>query len=235
MYTIFIAELRMLVRNRLVAACALLIPVLFAVALILGRDNFGGSAIIAPLLIVTVSALGVYVTATTTLAARRQNLFLKRLRSTTANDSTILASLVSPILLVNVIQLAVVLIIVSAVGTAPDNVVALVIAILAVEALFIGLALATAGLTNSPEHAQVTTLPIFFLTVGAAIWVATTGTQDLAVVKRLLPGGAATELIIEAWNGTSFSDILSLLLPTLAWVIVGFVLARQYFKWEPRR
>lgn len=149
MYTIFIAELRMLVRNRLVAACALLIPVLFAVALILGRDNFGGSAIIAPLLIVTVSALGVYVTATTTLAARRQNLFLKRLRSTTVHDSTILAGLVSPILLVNIIQLAVVLIIVSAVGTAPDNVVALVIAVLSVEALFIGLALATAGLTNS--------------------------------------------------------------------------------------
>ena len=44
----------------------------------------------------TVLAFGLYTTAVTTLASRRQNLFLKRLRSTAAGDAGILAGLVLP-------------------------------------------------------------------------------------------------------------------------------------------
>ena len=101
--------------------------------------------------------------------------------------------------------------------------------------MFLGFALATSGLTNSPDHAQVTTLPIFLITVGAAMWVAVTGTEELALVKRLIPGGAAAELAIEAWNGIDFAEVIPLVLPTLAWVFVAFVVASQLFRWEPRR
>lgn len=235
MIPIALAELKMLHRNRLVAVCAVLVPVVFAAILIATRDNFGGAAIIAAIIIVAVAAFGVYITATTTLAARRQNLFLKRLRGTTASNKAILSGLLLPIVAVNIVQLAVILTVVGILGTPPANVAALIIAALAVEALFLGLALTTAGLTNSPEHAQVTTLPMFLVTFATAFWVAVTGTEELTLVKRLLPGGAATELVIEAWNGIPPGDVISLLLPTLAWVFVAFVLATQLFRWEPRR
>lgn len=229
------AEARMLLRNRLVAATAILVPVLFAAVLIFTQENFGGSSIVAALLVIVVAALGVYITATTTLAARRQNLFLKRLRSTTAKDASILTGLLAPVVLINVLQLAIILTVLGTTGNGPQNVPLLIVGVLAVEAMFLGFALCTAGLTSSPEHAQVTTLPIFFITFGAAFWVALSGTQDIAFVKRLIPGGAAAEFLIDAWSGTNADAAISVLVPTLAWVLVTVVLSTRLFNWEPRR
>ncbi|MGW4800256.1 ABC transporter permease, partial [Nonomuraea sp. NPDC004297] len=99
-----------------------------------------------------------------------------------------------------------------------------------------GLGLATAGLTNSPEHAQVTTLPISLGTIAVVTWVGITGTEELALPKRLLPGGAATELVLNAWNGgVPVANSLLLLAPTLGWVVVAVALAARIFRWEPRR
>ncbi|MFF5264389.1 hypothetical protein ACFY4C_36160 [Actinomadura viridis] len=102
--------------------------------------------------------------------------------------------------------------------------------------MMIGLGLATAGLTNSPEHAQVTTLPVSIGTISVASWVGISGTEELALLKRLLPGGSATELAVNAWNGgVPVADSLILLAPTLAWVVVAIALASRLFRWEPRR
>jgi ABC-2 type transport system permease protein len=63
-----------------------------------------------------------------------------------------------------------------------------------------------------------------------------TGTEKLTLLKRLLPGGSATELVLNAWNGgVAPVDSLILLAPTLAWVIVAVALAARLFRWEPRR
>ncbi|OZM72478.1 ABC transporter permease, partial [Amycolatopsis antarctica] len=52
----------------------------------------------------------------------------------------------------------------------------------------------------------------------------------------LLPGGSATELVTNAWNGgVPLGDSLLLLAPTAAWVIVAVTLAARLFRWEPRR
>lgn len=235
MIAIATAETRMLLRNRLVAATSILIPIMYAAVLILSRDNYGGSGVVAGLLVVVVAALGVYITATTTLAARRQNLFLKRLRSTTASDASILTGLLAPVVLVNVVQLAIILTVLALTGVVPENVALLVVGVLSVEAMFVGFALCTAGVTNSPEHAQVTTLPVFFVALGAAFWIVFTGTAEFEFVKLLLPGGAATELIIGAWSGIELGEAVGLLIRTLAWVLVTFLVAARLFKWEPRR
>lgn len=235
MLTIATSELTQLIRNRLVAVTSILVPVFFGAVLIATQQNFGGAPVVAALQVLVIASMGVYITATTTLASRRQNLFLKRLRSTTVGDTGILAGLILPLVLINLVQLGIILTVLAIVATPPANIPVLIVATLAVEALFIGLALATAGLTSSPDHAQVTTLPVFFATVGTAMWIAFTGTADLALVKRLLPGGAAAELIIDAWDGITLGDAISLLLPTLAWVFVAFVVASQLFRWEPRR
>ena len=228
------SEMTQLVRNRLVAASSLFIPLAFSAVLIFNRENFGGTPVTAALILVTVTAMGTYITATTTLASRRQNLFLKRLRSTSAKDASILSGLVLPIALVNLVQAGVIVAILSVVGTPPVGVVAVVAAVVVLELMFVGAAIATAGLTNSPDHAQVTTLPLFVVALGASMWVGLTGTEELAGVKRLLPGGAVTELIIEGWSGMALHEAVSLLLPSLAFVVAAFAMAKSTFRWEPR-
>ena len=221
MFAIARSEMTQLVRNRLVAASSLFIPLAFSAVLIFNRENFGGTPVTAALILVTVTAMGTYITATTTLASRRQNLFLKRLRSTSAKDASILSGLVLPIALVNLVQAGVIVAILSVVGTPPVGVVAVVAAVVVLELMFVGAAIATAGLTNSPDHAQVTTLPLFVVALGASMWVGLTGTEELAGVKRLLPGGAVTELIIEGWSGMALHEAVSLLLPSLAFVVAA--------------
>ena len=230
MFAIARSEMTQLVRNRLVAASSLFIPLAFSAVLIFNRENFGGTPVTAALILVTETAMGTYITATTTLASRRQNLFLKRLRSTSAKDASILSGLVLPIALVNLVQAGVIVAILSVVGTPPVGVVAVAMA----APTNINSRTTTAGLTNSPDHAQVTTLPLFVVALGASMWVGLTGTEELAGVKRLLPGGAVTELIIEGWSGMALHEAVSLLLPSLAFVVAAFAMAKSTFRWEPR-
>lgn len=233
------SELLQLFRNRAVLVASLLMPVAAAVFFISRRDVFeriGSLGYIAAILVMTIGAFTLYATTVTTLAARRQNLFLKRLRSTAAGDRSILAGLMLPVSLISLLQLVILLSVFAALTDTPAQVPLLLLAVAATFAMLLALGLATAGITRSPEHAQVTALPLSLGVVVVASWVGITGTEDLAVVKRVLPGGSATELIVAAWNGgTPVADSLLLLPPTLGWVAVAVVLASRMFRWEPRR
>lgn len=233
------SELVQIFRNRLVLVTGLLIPVVVSGFFVYRHEVLADSAslgYIAAIVLFTVMAFGLYTTAVTTLASRRQNLFLKRLRSTAAGDVDILTGLVLPITVIALVQVAAILVVFGVVATAPAQVPLLVLAILATTAMMLALALATAGLTNSPEHAQVTTLPISLSVIAVASWVGIAGTDDLTLLKRLLPGGSATELVVNAWNGgVPFIDSLPLLVITLGWVVAAVALASRFFRWEPRR
>jgi ABC-2 type transport system permease protein len=236
MFAIARAELRMLIRNRLVAACAVLLPLgLGAFFLFQGTGSPG--AITAVLQVTVMIAMGVYVTATTTLAARRQTLFLKRLRSGALSDRSIIAGLVAPIVTISIVQVLVVLGVLAAVSSFPVAPWLVVIGVLVAEALFAALALATAGVTNSPEHAQVTTLPVFFLALGVTLWVAFAGastTGPLLWVQRALPGGATAELLTLGWAGGDLSAVPVLIGISVVWVALAVLIARAMFRWEPR-
>ena len=234
MNAIAIAEFRLLVRNRLVASCAILLPVVFGAALFLNRDTHLGGGAVAGVQVVAMAAMGTYVTATTTLATRRQTLYLKRMRGAAISDRSIITGLVAPLIAVNIAQIAVVLGILASHG-APANPALLIAAIVIAEAMFTGLAFATAGFTASPEQAQYTTIPIFFAATAAAILSQAPGFDDLTILKRCLPGGALTELIMTAWNGGSLSNLPLLLAPSLVWAALGVLAARTSFRWEPRR
>lgn len=239
MLSIARAELIQIFRNRLVLVTSLVLPVAISVFFIAQKDTFakmGGTGYIAAILMFTVGAFGLYTTAVTTLASRRQNLFLKRLRSTAAGDSTILSGLLLPITVITVIQVVAILGVLAGVTQLPDNILLVAIGVLSMIAMMVGLALATAGLTNSPEHAQVTTLPVSIGTIAVASWVGISGTEELTTLKRILPGGAATDLVTKAWTGgLALADSLPLILPTVAWVVVAVSLAQRMFRWEPRR
>lgn len=234
MFSIALSEFRMLIRNRLVAACAILIPLGFG-AFFIYTGSQGGASAIAVFLVLIMIAMGVYVTATTTLAARRQTLFLKRLRSGAVGDSSIIAGLVLPIVLVSVVQIGIILAVLGMTsGTPPQNVGLVILGVLLAEVMFTGFALATAGVTNSPEHAQITTLPLFIAVVGVAVWVTSTGVTDLALLKRALPGGGLAELISVGWAGGAVENLALLVLPSLGWAALAVFVARSMFKWEPR-
>ncbi|MFD7499622.1 ABC transporter permease [Streptomyces sp. NPDC059850] len=239
MLSIALSELIQLFRNRLVLVTSLIMPAAVSAFFLYRHEIFAdlyGLGYIAAVVVFTVGAFGLYTTTVTTLASRRQNLFLKRLRSTAADDTSVLSGLLLPVTVMTLVQVAVILGVLGAVSGKPAQVLLLVAAVLSIVIMMLGLGLATAGLTNSPEHAQVTTLPVSLGTIAVASWVGISGSEDLTVLKRLLPGGSATELVVNAWDGgTAVSDSLVLLVPTLSWVLVAVGLASRLFRWEPRR
>ncbi|MRJ77542.1 ABC transporter permease [Aeromicrobium sp. SMF47] len=232
-------ELIQIFRNRLVLVTGLIIPVAFSVYVVHQRETFldlGSLGYVAAIMMFVVLALGLYTTAVTTLASRRQDLFLKRLRSTAASDVNILAGLLAPLTVVALLQVGAMLAVLGVVATSPVHTWLLVVAVLATTSMMVALALATAGLTNSPEHAQVTTLPVTLAVIAVASWVGITDTENLAQLKRLLPGGSATELVVNAWEGgVPLDQSLLLLIPTVGWVAAAVALATRFFQWEPRR
>lgn len=234
MNAIALAELKMLARNRVVAGCALLFPLAFGTILYLTRDTHRAGGTVAGVQTVVMVAMGTYVAATTTLASRRQTLYLKRLRGAAVSDRAIIAGLLAPLIAVNVLQLAVVLGVLAS-GDAPADPLLLLLAVVVAQAVFAGLALATAGFSTSPEHAQYTTTPIFLAATAAAVWFEATGTDGLIAVKRALPGGALAELVATAWNGGSLAKVPLLLAACLAWAVIGVLAARMFFRWEPRQ
>ncbi|WBQ03437.1 ABC transporter permease [Kribbella sp. CA-293567] len=238
MFDIAWSELAQTFRNRSVLITSFFMPVAASVFFIWRREIFAsvGQGFIAALVVFTIAAFGLYASAVTSLAARRQNLFLKRLRSTTASDAGILVGLILPATALATLQTVLVLVVLSAVTGRPADLALVAIGALLVVAMMIGLGLATAGVTRSPEHAQITTLPISLGVIAVVNWVAITGYEELTALKRLLPGGAATELLTRAWDdGVAATDALILIAPTLAWVAVSGALALKYFQWEPRR
>ncbi|WP_253943905.1 ABC transporter permease [Nocardioides marmotae] len=239
MFEIARSELIQMLRNRLVLATGLAIPIAFSAYAIHQHETFsevGSPGYLAAIVMFVVMALGLYTTAVTTLASRRQDLFLKRLRSTAASDPDIIAGLLLPLTVIALVQVGTFLAVFGVVATSPAQIPLLVVAILTTTAMMVALALATAGLTNSPEHAQVTTLPVSLALVAVASWVGITGTESLGYLKRLLPGGSATELVVNAWGGgVPLADSLPLLLPTMGWVVAAVALAVRLFRWEPRR
>jgi len=239
MLSIALSELIQIFRNRLVLVTSLFMPVAVSAFFVYRHEIFTELAslgYIAAVVMFTVCAFGLYTTTVTTLASRRQNLFLKRLRSTPADDAGILSGLMLPVTVIALAQVTAILIVLATVAGQPDNVLLLVVAVLSTVIMMLGLGLATAGLTNSPEHAQVTTLPVSIGTIAISSWVGISGTEKLTLLKRLLPGGSATELVLNAWNGgVPVAESLLLLLPTLCWVVVAIALASRLFRWEPRR
>lgn len=239
MLSIALSELIQIFRNRMVLVTSFLIPVAACAYFVHKHEaiaDLRSLGYIAAVVMFTVGAFGLYTTAVTTLASRRQTLFLKRLRSTPAGDAGILSGLMLPVTVLALVQTTAILAVLAAVAGGPADVLLLAVAVLSTVIMMLGLALATAGVTNSPEHAQVTTLPISLGAIAVSNWVAITGTEELTLLKRLLPGGSATELVLNAWNGgVPVADSLFLLLPTLSWVIVAVALASRLFRWEPRR
>ncbi|TQM15998.1 ABC transporter permease [Pseudonocardia kunmingensis] len=239
------AEVRLLLRNRTVAVSSLLVPVGLGVLCAFPVRTEGGPvafAVVIALQLALVLGIGVYATVTQTLVVRRQTRVLERMRTTCLADAELLIATVLPIVLLGLAQLAVFAVVDVLTGVpAPADPVPLVLAVVGGLAWGITAGLATGVATPTPERARITTLPMVFVLLGAAIVLAIAPLGGWWQALVVVPGGAVGQLARLAMTGTTWEAALGglpavvpALIALVAWPVVFGVLAVRRFRWGPR-
>lgn len=249
------AELLLLRRNKVAMFSVVAVPLVGAFVLAGvsadGAAAAGGIGILIGFLLLFV----VYYNLLAAYVARREELVLKRLRTGECTDIEVLAGTAAPAWGIALAQL-VLLVVVGAVLLdlpMPVNLPLLLVAVLLGVLVFTGLALVTAPWTRSSEAAQITSLPVVSLCVlGAGLAVPLELLPDpVAAVGAFLPLSPVVELVQLAWLGSAGGvgsagggaplDLLGTttaaagpLMIAVAWVVVGLVGAKLWFRWEPR-
>jgi ABC-2 type transport system permease protein len=242
--TLAMTELRLMVRNRTVAVSAILLPLGLGLfwAYSFSGDDPRTQAVVVALQLAVVLGMGIYVTATQTLVARRQARVLKRMRTSAVSDTGLLVATVAPAVALGVAQLVVFGVIDAFAGVpAPAEPLWLVVAVLGGIALAVTAALATAVVTPSPERAQITTLPLTFVLLGSAITMSVLPSDGWWQALVVVPGAAIGALLQMAMTGGAWGTdpfgVPSLLFPLLAvaaWPQLFAWFARRRFRWDPR-
>ena len=233
------AESRLIARNRTILLSATLVPIAFG--LMLTQMDFGhmagAPAAMASMQLIFLQVFGVYMTVTMTLATRRQQLYLKRLRTSPVSTVSIVAGLTVPVALLVLVQSVLIFVITAAAtDTTPEQAALLAVAFVLCTVMMIGLGFLTAAFTSSPEAAQFTVLPGFLVVLGGMIWVQLTSPEDLAFWHLLVPGGAPTALTRAAWEGpANWMNEVALAVGAGALVTAAVcLLAARLFRWQPR-
>ena len=181
----------------------------------------------------------VYVRTTILFATRRQDFFLKRLRSTELSDTTIILGMVIPAVLVGVVQVLIVgAATIVAVSSYPQQPLLLLAAIALSIPFFAGAGILTASYTQSSENAQITTAVPLFVILGCMVWLAFTPVPATPI-QLLVPGGGLAELVRLAWTtdlpaSELWSAAAKGAAATIVWSAVVIGLAYRVFRWEPR-
>ncbi|MCK8676453.1 MULTISPECIES: ABC transporter permease [Streptomyces] len=241
------SELTLLVRNRYALFTAVLMPPLMVLVLrsTLAQADLGPTgmnalegALTGGLALMLV--LVVYLNLTSAYVARREELVLKRLRTGEVTDGEILTgtalSAAAPALAQSVLMVLA--------GTlfldvkAPQRPELLLAGLLLGTVMLAGLAALTAAVTRTTESAQITTLPLFMVSVmGSGLFVPLETFPDgVAEVCELLPLTGVTTVIRTGWLGTGGgSELLEAAVVAAVWAILSGYAARRWFRWEPRR
>ncbi|WP_306190595.1 ABC transporter permease [Streptomyces sp. MK5] len=241
------AELTLLGRNRGALVTALLVPLAlpFSVRPAVDRMDLKARGLNAGTVMVT-AAIGfaflfaVYTSLVSTCVARREELVLKRLRTGEPGDAEILTGTALPAVCVGLAQSVVV-----SVGCAvlldagaPEAPCLTVLGVLAGLVLSAALAALTAAFTRTVESAQVTALPLVFVSMlGSGMAVPAEVLPDrLVSVCELLPLSPAIRLVRGGWTGQlSAYEVLGAVATAVAWTLLAVFAVRRWFRWEPRR
>lgn len=240
-------EAKLVLRNRTVAVSSMLLPLglgIFWAFSFGGDDAPSGGAIILALQLGVVLGMGIYVTATQVLVARRHNGVLKRMRTSSLSDRGLLVATVTPSVLLGIAQLVIFAGFGAITRTAvPVDAVPLVLAVVGGIVLVVTAAIATAVLTPSPERSQITTLPLTFVLLGGAV---ATSVIPLSIAPfqalALVPGAAVGQLVQLSMTGQTWSPgfagiplVVPAVVGLVLWSVVFGRLAVRRFRWEPRR
>jgi ABC-2 type transport system permease protein len=227
-----VAELKLLLRNRTAAALAVLMPLAAGIFFALRMDGEqGGWTMVVTLQLLFSFGFTVYVTVTTALTARRQDLYLKRLRTGAASDLVVLTGILLPVVLLGLAQAVVLLGISLAAGAPmPSRPELLLVAMVGGVALGCAAGVGTSGVTGTAELAQITTAPFFFALIVGGLF-GTNGGVEAPVF--LVPGTGLGTLIGAAWGGPTDQVGLAAL-SVAGWTAVATALSVRFFRWDPR-
>lgn len=247
------AEALLLWRNRTALLNAAVLPV-FMVLLLQqsagGTEDLGQGAAVVVLLAAFSLLFVVYYNLVTAFVARRDELVLKRLRTGEVSDGEILAGTAVPAVIIAWGQILIgTAVAVAVLGMAvPVNPLLLVVALVFGTAVFVLLAAASSVVTRNVETAQITTLPVLLvpLVLSGLYFPLDALPSALEVVARLLPLSPVVELLGLGLTGATpdgrtldlgatFTAAVVPLAVLLGWVVLTFLVARRWFRWEPRR
>ncbi|THA31824.1 ABC transporter permease [Streptomyces sp. A1277] len=241
------AELTLLARNRTAIFVALLMPAAMIMAMRSAFEKVDlkdtGLTVAGAVLmggIGTVLVQAVYMNLVAAYVARREELVLKRLRTGEVTDGEILAGTALPAGALALTQSVVILV----AGTAffglgaPERPELLVAGLLLGVVLLTVLAAVTSVVTRTVQTAQLTTLPLFLVSMmGSGLFVPLEIFPDrLATFCELLPLTGVMTLIRAGWlGGPGGSELLGAALTGLVWTAVGVFAVQRWFRWDPRR
>ncbi|WP_026931438.1 ABC transporter permease [Glycomyces tenuis] len=240
-WTLGIAESRLIARNRTVLITAAVLPLLIGFALSRSDDRLlaGGVGAVAAIQMGFVQMFGVFFAVTMTLASRRQQRYLKRLRTSPASTASVVAGLAAPSVALSLMQTLILLVFLGwQTGTVPSRPDLLALAFVIGTVLNAALGFLTASFTKNPEAAQVTVIPgMLALMIGIG-WTLMQEPGGVGLAHLLVPAGAVTDLTRTAWDGTAgrgFAEAVAL--PggaALAVAAAACVVAVKLFRWQPR-
>ncbi|GIF38739.1 ABC transporter permease [Actinoplanes xinjiangensis] len=230
-------DLTLIFRNRSALTNAVLMPLAVAAFLVFTADQAGRDSVeyiltgqIAGLLMFAplVNLAGFY-------TSRREELVLKRLLGGPASATAILGGSAAGATAVYLLQALAVVIAAVVMGFGlPGNPLLVLVAALGGAAVFALLSMAISGLSSSGELAQLATVPVMLvcLVLSPVIVPAEAFPERLRQVAEYLPLTPVADLV-RAGYGAGFAwSSLGLL---AAWVAVAALLARRFFRWDPRR
>jgi ABC-2 type transport system permease protein len=241
------AELTLLGRSRGTLFAAMFVPLLLpfsvreaAKGMDLAEAGLSLGTVVLPASIGFSLLYAVYATLVSVYTARREELVLKRLRTGELKDAEILAGAALPAVATGIAQslvLAVGCAVLLDVG-APEAPHLAVLGLLLGLVVCASLGAVTASFTRSVESAQVTTLPVVFLSMlFSGMFVPLEVLPDrVASVCELLPLTPVITLLRGGWTGElSAYEVIGPVLTGLAWTVLGVLAVRRWFRWEPRR
>ncbi|MGW4309955.1 ABC transporter permease [Streptomyces californicus] len=240
------AELVLLVRNRSAIFLALVLPVvmIFSIRASLQQIDLAGTglsiagaALTGGIGIVLVQV--VYMNLVTGYVTRREELVLKRLRTGEITDREILTATAVPSIALALLQ-CVLLVVAGAIAfdlSAPKRPELFLVGLVVGLVMMSALAAATSALTRTVQTSQLTTLPLFFVSLfGSGIFVPLDVFPDgLASVLELLPLTGVMTLVRHGWlGGVDGGDLLTAAVAALAWTAFAVFAVQRWFRWDPR-
>lgn len=235
-------ELTLLLRNRPAATLALAMPLLIGAFLAFRPPDLGAESTrllwtwIVTTQLVTMLGFTVYITTTIAFSARRQELYLKRLRCGQARDLEIVAGLAAPPVLLALVQIGVILTMSLFGGLPPpESWWPLALAVLGGALMCSAVGVFTSGFTRGAENAQITTAPFLFVLLAGGVTVMRQA-GEVSLLHLALPGGSIAELTRLAWlpGAVPVRPTLTATALLLLWIIVPLVFAVRTFRWAPR-
>lgn len=231
------ANVRLMTRNTVTLLYAFVLP-LTPLAMLFVNDTGGDGGLYALASVLMLALLfPVYYSTLSQVVSRRDELVLKRLRTSEATDPEILVAIGLPGVVVACLVAVLAVPIAFAAGLdLPANPLLYAVLVLGGALMFAAFAFWTAAWTRNAEAAQLTSTPVLLLSMVGLF----TGAFPESVARwvELTPGGLVTGLLEAAWLADSFtgswSDAVRPLLALVFWTVLAVDLARRSMRWEPR-